>query len=117
MRELTELGLGEDLARIGVATAENVYCDQFGHTLFTEPRGVAGGHRWPQYSVHRRQLQMLLLAAVCDRCGPHAVRTGTPLVGFEQSAPWPRGLRRNSRGSPQPTGATQAPTTCIPERR
>jgi 2-polyprenyl-6-methoxyphenol hydroxylase-like FAD-dependent oxidoreductase len=86
VRELTELGLGEELARIGVATAENVYRDQSGNILFTEPRGIAGGYRWPQYSVHRGQLQMLLLAAVHDRLGPRAVRTGTRLVGFEQDA-------------------------------
>jgi 2-polyprenyl-6-methoxyphenol hydroxylase-like FAD-dependent oxidoreductase len=67
---LTELGLGDDLARIGVATAENVYADQAGKTLFTEPRGLAGGYPWPQYSVHRGRLQMLLLAAVQDRLGP-----------------------------------------------
>jgi 2-polyprenyl-6-methoxyphenol hydroxylase-like FAD-dependent oxidoreductase len=86
VRELTELGLGDDLARIGVATAENVYCDRSGNTLFTEPRGIAGGYRWPQYSVHRGQLQMLLLSAVHDRLGSHAVRTGARLVGFEQDA-------------------------------
>jgi 2-polyprenyl-6-methoxyphenol hydroxylase-like FAD-dependent oxidoreductase len=84
--ELTELGLGAELARIGVATAENVYADQFGKTLFTEPRGIAGGYRWPQYSVHRGRLQMLLLAAVRDRLGADAVRTDARLAGFEQDA-------------------------------
>jgi len=82
--ELTELGLGEDLADIAVATAKNIYCDSSGNTLFAEPRGIAGGYRWPQYSVHRGRLQMLLLSAVRERLGPHAVRTGTPLVGFDQ---------------------------------
>ncbi|WP_314174786.1 FAD-dependent monooxygenase [Streptomyces winkii] len=86
VRELTELGLGGDLARVGVATARNVYCDQHGNTLFTEPRGLAGGYGHPQYSVHRGRLQMLLLSAVRDRLGPHAVRTGTRLLGFEQDA-------------------------------
>lgn len=83
---LTELGLGDDLARIGVATAENVYADLTGSTLFTEPRGLAGGYPWPQYSVHRGRLQMLLLAAVRDRIGPDSVRTGRRLLGFEQDA-------------------------------
>ncbi|MFI0735379.1 flavin-dependent oxidoreductase [Streptomyces sp. NPDC021225] len=84
--ELTALGLGEDLARISVATAENVYCDPSGNTLFTEARGLAGGYRWPQYSVHRGRLQALLLAAVYDRLGPQAVRTGARLLDFEQDA-------------------------------
>ncbi len=34
--------------------------------------------------MHRGQLQMLLLAAVRDRIGPHAVRTGTPLLDLTQ---------------------------------
>ncbi|MEU5614060.1 FAD-dependent monooxygenase [Streptomyces sparsogenes] len=84
--ELTALGLGDALARIGVATARNVYCDQAGNTLFTEERGLAGGYRWPQYSVHRGRLQSLLLAAVRDRLGQHAVRTGARLLDFEQDA-------------------------------
>ncbi|EME99016.1 flavin-dependent oxidoreductase [Streptomyces mobaraensis NBRC 13819 = DSM 40847] len=82
VRELTELGLGDALAAIGVPTAENVYCDRDGTVLFSEPRGVAQGYRWPQYSVHRGELQSMLLAAVRDRLGPDAVRTGTRLDGF-----------------------------------
>ncbi|MBI0381740.1 FAD-dependent monooxygenase, partial [Streptomyces albiflaviniger] len=35
VRELVELGLGDELAAIGVATAENVYCDRFGRRIFT----------------------------------------------------------------------------------
>jgi 2-polyprenyl-6-methoxyphenol hydroxylase-like FAD-dependent oxidoreductase len=81
---LTRLGLGEQLARIAIATAANVYCDQRGGLLFTEPRGLAGGYRWPQYSVHRGRLQMLLLDAVRTRLGPDAVRTGTRVRGFTQ---------------------------------
>ncbi|WP_262698570.1 MULTISPECIES: flavin-dependent oxidoreductase [Streptomyces] len=85
VRELIELGLGDELAAIGVATAENVYCDRFGRRIFTEPRGLAQGYRWPQYSVHRGELQRLLLAAVRERLGPDAVRTGARVVGFDDS--------------------------------
>lgn len=85
VRELIELGLGDELAAIGVATAENVYCDRFGRRIFTEPRGLAQGYRWPQYSVHRGELQRLLLAAVRARLGADAVRTGARVVGFDGS--------------------------------
>ncbi|MFD8097055.1 FAD-dependent monooxygenase, partial [Streptomyces malaysiensis] len=85
VRELIELGLGDELAAIGVATAENVYCDRSGRRIFTEPRGVAQGYRWPQYSVHRGELQRLLLAAVRERLGADAVRTGARVVGFDGS--------------------------------
>lgn len=84
VRELTDLGLGDDLARIGVAITENVYCDRFGATLFTEKRGLAGGYDRPQYAVHRGRLQMLLLSAVRERLGADAVRTGARLTGFTQ---------------------------------
>jgi 5-methylphenazine-1-carboxylate 1-monooxygenase len=85
VRELVELGLGDDLAAIGVATEENVYCDQFGRRIFTEPRGLAQGYRWPQYSVHRGELHLMLLSAVRERLGHDAIRTGTRLVAFQQT--------------------------------
>ncbi|OPF71340.1 flavin-dependent oxidoreductase [Streptomyces antioxidans] len=85
VRKLIELGLGDELAAIGVATAENVYCDRFGRRIFTEPRGTAQGYRWPQYSVHRGELQRLLLAAVRERLGADAVRTGARVVGSDDA--------------------------------
>ncbi|MEU8827672.1 flavin-dependent oxidoreductase [Streptomyces sp. NPDC048636] len=87
VRELTELGLGGELAAIGVATAENVYADRYGRRIFAEPRGVAQGYRWPQYSVHRGELQLLLLAAVRERLGSGAVRTGARVADFAQDVP------------------------------
>lgn len=92
VRELTDLGLGDDLARIGVAITENVYCDRFGATLFTEKRGLDGGYDRPQYAVHRGRLQMLLLSAVRERLGPDAVRTGARLTGFTQDTDSVRAL-------------------------
>ncbi|HZE40365.1 MAG TPA: flavin-dependent oxidoreductase [Stackebrandtia sp.] len=80
VRELTELGLGDELARLGVATAEFVHYDRFGNRIWGEPRGIAAGYRWPQYSIHRGQLQMMLLRTVRRRLGSDAVATG---IGFE----------------------------------
>ncbi|MEU5999904.1 FAD-dependent monooxygenase [Streptomyces sp. NPDC047197] len=82
VRELTRLGLGDTLAATGVATAEQVYADERGARRFTEAVGVAAGYRWPQYAVHRGELQLLLLDAVRERLGPDAVRTGTRLESF-----------------------------------
>jgi 5-methylphenazine-1-carboxylate 1-monooxygenase len=47
-----------------------------------EPRGIDGGYGYPQYSVHRGQLQMLLLSALREQLGPNAVRTGAEVHGF-----------------------------------
>ncbi len=86
VRELTELGLAEQLAGVGVAPAEIAFFTSGGQLLFREPRGIAGGYVHPQYSVHRGELQMLLLAAARDRLGPDAVRTGARLTGFTSVA-------------------------------
>lgn len=80
--ELTGLGLGQALAATGIPTREHRYLDHNGTLLWAEPRGVAAGHRHPQYSIHRGELQTLLLTAVRDRLGPDAVRTGTRVRGF-----------------------------------
>lgn len=84
VRELTELGLADRLAGIGVATAELSYHDRHGSPIWSEPRGLGAGYRWPQFSVHRGRLQMMLLAAVRERLGEEAVRTGHTLTGFRQ---------------------------------
>jgi 2-polyprenyl-6-methoxyphenol hydroxylase-like FAD-dependent oxidoreductase len=85
VRELTELGLADQLALDAVACAELAYYNRFGQRIWSEPRGVAAGYRWPQYSIHRGRLQMLLLAAVVDRLGPSAVRTGHAVAEVEQN--------------------------------
>jgi 2-polyprenyl-6-methoxyphenol hydroxylase-like FAD-dependent oxidoreductase len=85
VRELTELGLGEDLARIGIPTLELAYYDPAGTLIWTEPRGTPAGYRWPQYSIHRGELQMLLLGAVRERMGREAVRTDCRLTGLRST--------------------------------
>jgi flavin-dependent dehydrogenase len=81
-RELTDLGLADALAGIALSAESFAHFDRHGDRVWGEARGLAAGYRWPQYSVHRGRLQMLLLAAVRERLGPHAVRTGTAFVDF-----------------------------------
>ncbi|WP_018655161.1 flavin-dependent oxidoreductase [Actinomadura flavalba] len=81
VRELTEIGLAGPLAGIGVPTAELAYFNAFGQEIWAEPRGLDAGYHWPQYSVPRGALQMLLLEAVVDRLGAGAVRTSSPVRG------------------------------------
>ncbi|GAA4144771.1 flavin-dependent oxidoreductase [Actinomadura keratinilytica] len=84
VRELTELGLGERLDAAGCKPASMAHFDRHGGRIWAEPRGTAQGYRWPQYSIHRGELQMILLDAVRDRLGADAVRTGTVFESFEQ---------------------------------
>jgi 2-polyprenyl-6-methoxyphenol hydroxylase-like FAD-dependent oxidoreductase len=84
VRELTELGLGPALEATAIATAEQAHFDRNGNFIWSEPRGRGLGYTWPQYSVHRGELQMILLAAVRERLGDRAVRTSATVTGFTQ---------------------------------
>ncbi|MDI2132164.1 flavin-dependent oxidoreductase [Yinghuangia seranimata] len=86
VRELTELGLADRLAELGVRTGELAYFSRHGQGIWSEPRGVAAGYRWPQFSVHRGRLQMMLLDAVRERLGEAAVRTGAAVESYEDTA-------------------------------
>jgi 2-polyprenyl-6-methoxyphenol hydroxylase-like FAD-dependent oxidoreductase len=84
VRELTELGLGPSLAATGIATTRQAHFDRHGSLIWSEPRGRGLGYAWPQYSIHRGELQTILLAAVRGRLGDKAVRTGTAVTGFTE---------------------------------
>jgi 2-polyprenyl-6-methoxyphenol hydroxylase-like FAD-dependent oxidoreductase len=85
-RELTELGLGERLAARAIATEALVYTNRFGQEIWREPRGLFAGYRWPQYSIHRGALQMLLFEAALERLGPSRVHIDATAIGVERMA-------------------------------
>ena len=85
VRELFELGLQDELDELAVETDEFVLVDEHGAEVWTEPRGRAAGSRWPQLSVHRGGLEMLLYGTTIERLGPEAVRTGRRVRGYEHS--------------------------------
>src|SRR5579872_5856966 len=82
VRELTELGLADRLAASGIPTAELAYYSKHGQPIWSEPRGLAAGYHWPQFSIHRGALQMILLDAVRERLGADCVATGHHLAGW-----------------------------------
>ena len=82
VRELTELGLGEALAHHSVASAELAYFNKHGQLIWSEPRGLAAGYKWPQHSVSRGELQRLLLEAARTRLGPDRIFTGHHLAAL-----------------------------------
>ncbi len=67
VRVLHDLGLEAELAAAAVATSELRFCSDDGVMIWSEPRGLAAGNPWPQYSMHRGRLQMVLLEAVRRR--------------------------------------------------
>ena len=84
VRELYDLDLADELGAIGVATQEWALAGRNGRDVWSEPRGLAAGYRWPQFSLHRGRLQMVLYDAVRERLGPEAVVTGHRLSHFER---------------------------------
>jgi 2-polyprenyl-6-methoxyphenol hydroxylase-like FAD-dependent oxidoreductase len=84
VRELIELGLGDALAKLGIATQTLSYFNKLGQLIYSEPRGMTAGYRWPQYSIHRGRLQIMLLDAVRARIGQDNVRDGLRLESFQQ---------------------------------
>jgi hypothetical protein len=52
-----------------VQTQEWVLVGLNGKDPYAEPRGLAAGYRWPQYSVHHGGLHMLACRAVVERLG------------------------------------------------
>jgi 2-polyprenyl-6-methoxyphenol hydroxylase-like FAD-dependent oxidoreductase len=83
VRELIDLGIEERLDEIGIRTRQYGFYTKTGLPIWVEPRGVAAGYAWPQFSLHRGKLQMLLLEELRRRAGPDAVVTGAGVAGFE----------------------------------
>jgi 2-polyprenyl-6-methoxyphenol hydroxylase-like FAD-dependent oxidoreductase len=85
-RELTELGLLPELYTVGIPTAELIYYSRHGQRIWSEPRGIGAGYRWPQFSIHRGALLGVLHRAVLERLGPERVHPGHHLLRFGQHA-------------------------------
>ena len=85
-RELFELGLEDEVRAIGVETSGYGFYTKFGDEIWVEPRGVGAGYRFPQLSVHRGRLQMLLYEAAIERLGADRIRAGRRVVGYRNDA-------------------------------
>jgi 2-polyprenyl-6-methoxyphenol hydroxylase-like FAD-dependent oxidoreductase len=84
-KELTELGLQTDLARVAVTTSEIAYYNRFGQLIYRDPSGLRAGYQWPQFSIHRGDLQMVLLDAFLTRVGNDRIVTAARCTGVEQN--------------------------------
>lgn len=84
VRELEHLGLLDALAQVGVTTRESAFYNAHGQFVYSEPAGRHAGYKWPQFSIHRGDLQAVLLQAVRERMGDDAVVSDHRCAGFEQ---------------------------------
>ena len=82
---LSKLGLADALAATAVPTKEIALFNRHGQAVWRDGRGLDAGYPFPQYSIHRGELQMLLYRAVRDRLPEGAIRVGQMLTGFTQT--------------------------------
>src|SRR4051794_10558651 len=85
VRELIELGLQDQLDALGVRTKELAYFSKYGKPIWSEPRGLEAGYKWPQFSIHRGTLHQILLDTAVDRLGEENILTSHHLCGWSEA--------------------------------
>jgi 2-polyprenyl-6-methoxyphenol hydroxylase-like FAD-dependent oxidoreductase len=83
-RELAALGLENALAQVAIATTDATFFNRFGQLIYREPLGRAAGYEHPQFSIHRGDLQMVLLDAFRARAGHDRLNVNHHCTGVEQ---------------------------------
>lgn len=112
-RVLHALGLGDALGAAGIKTKEASFFNRFGQLIFTDPLGLAAGYETPQYSIHRGDLQKILVDAYVAHAGAGSLVLDTSCLGFEQddeSVTLP--LQRTSTGAPLARVTAKAVIAC-----
>jgi 2-polyprenyl-6-methoxyphenol hydroxylase-like FAD-dependent oxidoreductase len=85
VRILSGLGLEPALAATGIETRELRYANRHGQTIWADPRGRHAGLPWPQFSIHRGELQMILFDAARRMLGEGRIKFGRRICGIEQN--------------------------------
>jgi 2-polyprenyl-6-methoxyphenol hydroxylase-like FAD-dependent oxidoreductase len=111
-RELSRLGLEADLAGVAVATREAVFFNRFGQLIYREPLGKSAGYEWPQFSIHRGDLQYVLLRALRERIGEERIHLGWNCVGFAQDSAGVTARFRSTEGAELPAQLGSALVAC-----
>ena len=83
-KELSALGLEQALAKVAIATTDATFFNRFGQLIYQEPLGRAAGYDDPQFSIHRGDLQRVLLDAFVARAGRDRLLTNRHCLGVEQ---------------------------------
>ena len=85
VKELSALGLQDALAAVACQPQDYAFFTRHGQLVYREPWGLAAGHQWPHFSIHRADLHEVLLTAVRQRLGADNFITGHRCTGVEQS--------------------------------
>src|SRR5262249_55472101 len=84
MREFAALGLDQALFDAGIEIGESCFYNRFGQLIYREPRGKGAGYQYPEVSIHRGRLHMILYRAACERLGRDRVLTDHDCFGVAQ---------------------------------
>ena len=98
-RELCALGLEEALAKVAVTTREYCFYNRFGQFIYSEPAGRFAGYDVPQFSIHRGDLQMVLLDAFVKWAGASSQPSRSAIPRPCWRGPCPNGAGTRTCGS------------------
>jgi 5-methylphenazine-1-carboxylate 1-monooxygenase len=101
-KELCELGLEQTLAAVSITTRESAFFNRFGQFIYSEPAGRHAGYAWPQFSIHRGDLQAVLAQAFEDRAGAGRLLKDWRCTGVQQDAAVATVQFVNAEGAPLP---------------
>ena len=106
-RELGLLGLTDALGAVAVTTRESCFFNRFGQFVYSEPVGRHAGYDWPQFQIHRGDLQQVLYRACIDRMddGAERVLTGHRCVGVDADGAVARFVDADGRPLPSARGS------------
>lgn len=79
------LGLEEQLSKLAVLTKEAIFFNRFGQKIYAEPSGRFAGYDWPQFSIHRGDLQMTLLASFLEKIGSEHLHLGLDCTHVDEA--------------------------------
>jgi 2-polyprenyl-6-methoxyphenol hydroxylase-like FAD-dependent oxidoreductase len=78
------LGLDKAMAKVAVETVDAHFFNRFGQLIWQEKLGRAAGYEWPQFSIHRGDLQTILADAFKERVGTDRLHLGWQAVAVDQ---------------------------------
>ena len=86
MRELTDLGLQDDLVPLGMENRESLFFNRFGQLIYKEARGKYAGYRYPELHIHRGHLHMVMYKSAVAQLGRDRIVINRTCAGLEQDA-------------------------------
>ncbi len=111
-RELASLDVLAPLERLGIATAAATFFNRYGQLIYEEPLGRFAGHATPQLSIHRADLQAILLEAARSRLGAERIVMGRRCAAVEQTGAGVTVIFTDAAGAPAERVAGAAVIAC-----